>query len=85
MQTVGQIIRKRREALGLSLAAVASAVGVAKSYLSMIENHRVDNPPSRGLLLEGLRAGTRRRRRASCCGRPTGRRRPRRCGKSCNG
>lgn len=53
MQTVGQIVRKRREALGLTLSAVASAVGVGKSYLSMIENHRVDNPPSAGLL-DGL-------------------------------
>lgn len=53
MQTVGQIVRKRREALGLTLSAVAAAVGVAKSYLSMIENHKVDNPPSAGLL-DGL-------------------------------
>ena len=55
MQTVGQIIRSRREALGLTLAAVAQAVGTTKSYLSMIENHRTANPPSRRLLeaLEG--------------------------------
>ncbi len=51
--TVGQIVRKRREALGLTLAAVAGAVGTTKGYLSMIENHRVGNPPSRGVL-EGL-------------------------------
>jgi len=56
METVGQIIRKRREALGLTLSAVARSVGVAKSYLSMIENHRVGNPPSRGLLDELERA-----------------------------
>ena len=53
METVGQVVRKRREALGLTQAAVASAVGVAKSYLSMIENGRVEAPPSRGVL-EGL-------------------------------
>ncbi|MEM8739280.1 MAG: LexA family transcriptional regulator [Planctomycetota bacterium] len=53
MNTVGQVVRKRREALGLTLSALASSVGVTKGYLSMIENHRVDNPPSRGLL-EGL-------------------------------
>ncbi|MEO1236059.1 MAG: LexA family transcriptional regulator [Planctomycetota bacterium] len=53
METVGQIVRKRREALGLTLSGLAETVGVAKSYLSMIENHRVENPPSRGLL-EGL-------------------------------
>lgn len=56
METVGQIVRKRREALDLTLSAVARSVGVAKSYLSMIENHRVDNPPSRGLLDELERA-----------------------------
>lgn len=66
METVGQIVRKRREALGLTLQAVAQAVGVTKGYLSMIENHRVDNPPSRGLLdgLEralGITAGELRR------------------------
>ncbi|MEM9418954.1 MAG: LexA family transcriptional regulator [Planctomycetota bacterium] len=56
MDTVGQIVRKRREALGLTLSGVAASVGVAKSYLSMIENHRVGNPPSSGLLDELERA-----------------------------
>ncbi len=46
MLTVGQIIRQRREALGLTLTALAQQVGGTKSYLSMIENHRVPNPPS---------------------------------------
>ncbi len=50
MKTVGQLIRERREALGMTLAAVAQQVDAAKSYLSMIENHRVANPPSRELL-----------------------------------
>ena len=50
MQTVGQIIRMRRESLGLTLAGVAQAVGATKSYLSMIENHRTAHPPSRRLL-----------------------------------
>jgi SOS-response transcriptional repressor LexA len=53
MQSLGQVIRKRREAMGLTITAVAAAVGVAKSYLSMIENQRVDRPPSKGLL-QGL-------------------------------
>lgn len=50
MQTVGQIIRERREQRGLTLAAVAEAIGATKGYLSMIENHRVPNPPSEQLL-----------------------------------
>ncbi|MCC7145144.1 MAG: helix-turn-helix domain-containing protein [Phycisphaeraceae bacterium] len=50
MRTVGQIIKERRLALGLTLAGLASAVEVSKSYLSMIENHRVSNPPSEKLL-----------------------------------
>jgi transcriptional regulator with XRE-family HTH domain len=50
MQTVGQQLRQRRQYLGLSLAEVAERIGVARSYLSMIENHRVANPPSAGLL-----------------------------------
>ncbi len=53
MEPLGQVIRKRREALGMTQAAVSSAVGVAKSYLSMIENGKLDAPPSRGVL-EGL-------------------------------
>ncbi|MEE9211199.1 MAG: LexA family transcriptional regulator [Phycisphaeraceae bacterium] len=50
MDTVGQIIRHRREGLGLTLTAVAQAVGTTKSYLSMIENHRTARPPSRQVL-----------------------------------
>lgn len=50
MRTVGQIIRDRREALGLTLGALAQEVGATKGYLSMIENHRVERPPSATLL-----------------------------------
>ncbi len=50
MQTVGQIVRQRREALGLTLAALAARAGTTKSYLSMIENHRVTNPPASATL-----------------------------------
>jgi transcriptional regulator with XRE-family HTH domain len=46
MPTIGQILHARREAMGLSLAQLAGRVGLAKGYLSMIENHRLDNPPS---------------------------------------
>ncbi|MEX0777920.1 MAG: XRE family transcriptional regulator [Phycisphaeraceae bacterium] len=52
MQTVGQLIREHRETLGMTLTALANEAGATKSYLSMIENHRVANPPSRGLLVE---------------------------------
>lgn len=51
MQTVGQIIRSRREALGISLGQLAAAIDVSKSYLSMIENHRVARPPSARMLV----------------------------------
>jgi len=50
MQTVGQIIRLRRESLGMTLASLAQSAGATKSYLSMVENHRVANPPSRRLI-----------------------------------
>jgi phage repressor protein C with HTH and peptisase S24 domain len=56
MKTVGQIVRQRREALGLTLAAVADAAGVTKGYLSMLENHRLSNPPSRKVLEDVERA-----------------------------
>lgn len=46
MDTVGAIIRARRETLGLSLAAVAQGAGLTKGYLSMIENGKVERPPS---------------------------------------
>jgi len=50
MYTVGQVIKERRERLGLTLAQLAVAVGATKGYLSMIENERVANPPSAALL-----------------------------------
>jgi len=50
MKTVGIIIHNRRQSLGLTLAQLAKAVGVTKAYLSMIENQRVANPPSRHFL-----------------------------------
>jgi transcriptional regulator with XRE-family HTH domain len=46
MQQLGAWVRERRLALGLTLADLADASGVTRGYLSMIENHRVDNPPS---------------------------------------
>ncbi len=48
-KTVGQIAREAREARGLTLARVADRAGIAKAYVSMIENHRVP-PPSAKVL-----------------------------------
>lgn len=50
MQTLGQVMRARRERLGLTLSGLASQIGCAKSYLSTIENDRRDRPPSELLL-----------------------------------
>jgi len=50
MRTVGEILRAKREEMGLTLAGVAEQAGLTKSYLSMIENHRVANPPSKGAI-----------------------------------
>ena len=47
---VGERVRARRGELGWTLAVLAGRVGVAKSYLSMVENRRVANPPSRKVL-----------------------------------
>lgn len=46
MKSVGQVIKARREELSLTLEAVARVAGLTKSYLSMVENGKVANPPS---------------------------------------
>ena len=48
--SLGQIIRKKREQLGLTLDEVSSRVGFSKPYLSTIETDKVKNPPSDELL-----------------------------------
>ena len=48
--SLGQIIRKKREELNLTLDEVSSKVGFSKPYLSTIETARVKNPPSDELL-----------------------------------
>jgi len=53
MQTLGEMVRELRLQRGLTLSTLAGAVGSTKSYLSMIENHRVAGPPS-GELLRSL-------------------------------
>jgi len=48
--SLGQIIRKKREQLGLTLDEVSSRIGFSKPYLSTIETSKVKNPPSDELL-----------------------------------
>ena len=48
--SLGQIIRKKREQLNLTLDEVSSRVGFSKPYLSTIETDKVKNPPSDELL-----------------------------------
>lgn len=43
--TYGQRIRKARVARALSQDNLAEAVGISKSYLSLIENGHLTNPP----------------------------------------
>ena len=47
---IGQLIREKRNALGLTLDVLASRVGCSKPYLSTIETGKVKNPPSDSLL-----------------------------------
>ena len=56
VMSLGQIIRKRREELDLTLDEVSAKVAFSKPYLSTIETGKVKNPPSDTLLskLEGV-------------------------------
>lgn len=44
--SLGTRLRQLRRASGLTLVGLADRIGVTPGYLSMIENHRVNNPPS---------------------------------------
>lgn len=48
--SLGQIIRKKREQLNLTLDEVSSRIGFSKPYLSTIETGKVKNPPGDELL-----------------------------------
>ena len=48
--SLGQVIRKRREELRLTLDEVSSRIGFSKPYLSTIETGKVNNPPGDKLL-----------------------------------
>ncbi|MEQ9617424.1 MAG: S24 family peptidase [Phycisphaerales bacterium] len=50
MPPLGERIRTRRHELGLTVQALADAVGCTRTYLSQIENDRRDSPPSEALL-----------------------------------
>jgi repressor LexA len=50
LMSLGQIIREKREALGLTLDEAAAYTGFSKPYLSTVETGRVKNPPSDTLL-----------------------------------
>jgi len=49
--SLGQIIRKRREELRLTLDEVSVSTGFSKPYLSTIETGKVKNPPGNKLLV----------------------------------
>lgn len=51
MRALGELIRELRLESGKTLSELAGAIGSTKSYLSMIENHRVANPPSDEMLV----------------------------------
>jgi len=48
--SLGQIIRKKREQLNLTLDEVSNRIGFSKPYLSSIETGKVKNPPGDELL-----------------------------------
>jgi repressor LexA len=50
--SLGQIIRKKREQLKLTLDEVSGRSGFSKPYLSTIETGKVKNPPSDELLIK---------------------------------
>lgn len=50
--SLGQIIRKKREELKLTLDEVSACVNFSKPYLSTIETGKVKNPPSDELLVK---------------------------------
>ena len=45
-KTFGQVLRERRVAKGFSLRKFAEMVGVSPTYLSQVEQDKVDKPPT---------------------------------------
>src|SRR5688572_10182751 len=56
MRSMGKKIRRARLRLALTLDELAQKSGVSKAYLSLIENGRLNNPPSDEKLLQLERA-----------------------------
>ena len=50
MEHLGDTLRSAREAAGLSVSGLARQAGVAKAYISMIENDRLTGVPSESIL-----------------------------------
>ena len=50
--SIGQIVRKKRESLRMTLDEVCHKAGFSKPYLSTIETDKVKNPPSDEILLK---------------------------------
>jgi len=44
LKHVGKVIRKRRNEMNLTLEQLATLLGTTKSYLSRIENNRIERP-----------------------------------------
>lgn len=44
METLGQVLRSRREQLGLSLREVEEKIGVSNAYLSQLESQKITCP-----------------------------------------
>lgn len=48
--SLGQVIRQRREEMGLTQDELSARAGISKPYLSNIETGKVKNPPTDGVL-----------------------------------
>ncbi len=44
METVGEVLKKRREELGVTLREVEDKVAISNAYLSQLENGKISQP-----------------------------------------
>ncbi len=54
--SLGEIIRQRREQLGLTQDQLSEQAGISKPYLSNVETHKAKNPPTDRVLMRLERA-----------------------------